>query len=109
MRAMAHTLPRFITDRHAALAALCERTPTRRLALFGSATRADFDPERSDLDFVVTFDDLPSVDDANAFFELKQGLETLFERPVDLLTSNSMRNPYLRQRVEAEQVTLYGA
>jgi predicted nucleotidyltransferase len=52
---------------------------------------------------------LPSVDDANAFFELKQGLETLFERPVDLLTSNSMRNPYLRQRVEAEQVTLYGA
>ena len=106
---MAHTLPRFITDRHAVLAALCERMHTRRLVLFGSATRADFEPERSDLDFVFTFDDLPPVDYANAFFELKQGLETLFEWPVDLLTSNSVRNPYLRQRIAAEQVVPYGA
>lgn len=106
---MAHTLPRLIADHRTALAALCERTHAKRLALFGSATRPDFEPDRSDLDFIVTFDDLPPADYSNAYFELKQGLEALFERPVDLLTPNNLRNPYLRQRAEAEQITLYGA
>lgn len=109
MQAMAHALPALITERRAALAALCERTHARRLALFGSATRPDFEPERSDLDFIVAFDDLPPADYSNAYFDLKQGLEALFERPVDLLTPSSLNNPHLRKRVEAEQIALYGA
>ncbi len=37
------------------LKALCEQHGVERLALFGSALRDDFDPEKSDLDFSVTF------------------------------------------------------
>jgi predicted nucleotidyltransferase len=32
----------------------------------------------------------------------------LFARPVDLLTPAMLQNPYLRARVEAEQLAVYG-
>ena len=38
------------------LQALCRRFHVRRLDLFGSAARGDFDPVRSDIDFLVEFD-----------------------------------------------------
>ncbi|HSI56608.1 MAG TPA: nucleotidyltransferase domain-containing protein [Ideonella sp.] len=102
-------IPGFILDKRGDVAALCRRTHARRLDLFGSATRDDFHPDRSDLDFVVAFDELPPADYSDAFFSLKEGLEALFLRPVDLLTERSLRNPYLRKRVDAERVAVYGA
>ena len=38
------------------LRAVCRRFHVRRLDLFGSAARGDFDPQRSDVDFLVEFD-----------------------------------------------------
>lgn len=102
-------LPRFILDRQGDIAALCQRHHARRLDLFGSAVRADFSAERSDLDFVVDLsEDQPPGQYAEAFFALKDGLETMFSRPVDLLTDASVVNPYLRQRINAERMTVYG-
>ena len=91
------------------VADLCRRSGARRLDAFGSVTRADFDPLRSDLDFLVEFDSTPPVAYAQAFFELKEGLEALFGRPVDLLTPSSLTNPYLRRRVIAERQTVYAS
>lgn len=102
-------LPQFVLDRRPELALLCQRHGARRLELFGSATRPDFSAEHSDLDFIVTFDELPIERAADAFFTLKDGLESMFQRPVDLLTEQALRNPFLRQRVDAERVTVYGA
>lgn len=47
-----------IIERRAEVAELCRRYKVRRLALFGSALREDFDPERRDLDFLVEFEAL---------------------------------------------------
>ncbi len=44
------------------VADLCRRTGARRLDVFGSAVRADFDPSTSDLDFVVELEDLLPAD-----------------------------------------------
>ena len=45
-----------IAEHRAEIAALCRRFGVRRLAVFGSAARgADFDPARSDVDFLVEF------------------------------------------------------
>lgn len=100
----------FITDRQAQIDELCRRVHARRLHLFGSAARPDFRPADSDLDFLVEFEqELPPAAYSQAFFSLKEGLEALFSRPVDLLTPESLRNPYLRQRIEAEQVSVYVA
>jgi predicted nucleotidyltransferase len=41
----------------AAVGELCRLYHVRRLDIFGSAVRADFDPARSDVDLLVTFDD----------------------------------------------------
>lgn len=88
---------------------LCRRYGVRRLALFGSARGPDFDPSRSDLDFVVELPDLPPAEYAEAYFSLLEALQTLFERPVDLITDVSIRNPYLRREIERTQAELYAA
>jgi uncharacterized protein len=89
------------------LEALCRRVGARRLDAFGSVVRDDFDAATSDLDFVVEFEPLAPVRYAEAYFSLKQALESLFGRPVDLVTEGSIDNPYLRRRIDAERQTLY--
>ena len=96
-----------IDQQRNAVAALCQSTGALRLAAFGSAVREDFDPEHSDLDFLVASDDLPLARYADAYFALKAGLETLFGCPVDLITDSSLANPYFRAQVTAEARTLY--
>jgi predicted nucleotidyltransferase len=79
----------------------------RRLDAFGSGVRADFDPLTSDLDFLVEFDEVPPAAYAEAYFALKEGLESLFGRPVDLVTGSSLANPYFRDRLADERKTVY--
>ena len=86
---------------------LCRRYHVRRLDLFGSATTGRFDPGRSDVDFLVAFEDLPRGAYADAYFGLRDALEQLFGRPVDLVTESSLENPYLRRRIEAERQPLF--
>ena len=90
-----------------ALAVLCRRFAVRRLDLFGSAATGRFDPARSDLDFLVSFEELPDAAYADAYFGLREGLEALFGRPVDLLTEPALQNPYLRRRIEVERRRLF--
>ncbi len=91
------------------LEALCERRGVERLALFGSALRDDFDSEKSNLDFSVTFSPMSPERHAAAYFGLLDDLEGLFGCRVDLVEIGAVRNPYLRRSVEEEQETLYAA
>lgn len=102
-------VPPLVTAKQADIAELCRLAGARSLDLFGSAVREDFDPKRSDLDFVVEFDELPPVAYADAYFSLKEGLERLFARSVDLVTDRAIRNPYFRQRLAAERQRVYVA
>ena len=60
-----------------------------------------------DLDFLVEFDDVPPATYAQAYFSLKEGLESLFGRPVDLVTSSGLENPFFRERIDAERRMVY--
>jgi uncharacterized protein len=91
------------------LTELCRCYRVRRLALFGSALREDFDPAHSDLDFVVEFEALPVGAYADAYFGLLESLQDLFGRRVDLIVSSAIRNPYFRESVERSQAVLYAA
>ena len=97
----------FILAQQDQVAELCRQTGARRLDVFGSAVRAAFSDTSSDIDFLVEFEDAAPAKYAEAYFTLKEGLERLFNRPVDLLTQAALRNPYLRSRVEAERQALY--
>ncbi len=46
-------------------------------------------------------------DYSNAFFALKEGLEGLFQRPVDLVVERAIRNPFFRRRLEEERQAVY--
>ncbi|GAA0238083.1 nucleotidyltransferase domain-containing protein [Saccharothrix mutabilis subsp. mutabilis] len=88
---------------------LCRRLGVRRLDVFGSAVGESFDPESSDVDILVEFDTRPGFDHFGSYFSLKEGLEQVFGRPVDLVNSSSIRNPYFREQVMETRETLYAA
>lgn len=91
------------------IAELCRRFHVVRLEVFGSALRSDFRPEESDLDFVVQFAPEAVAQYAEDYFGLKEGLESLLGRPVDLIAAGAIRNPYFRASVEAGKALLYAA
>jgi predicted nucleotidyltransferase len=91
------------------IAELCRAHHVRRLSVFGSAVRDDFDLERSDIDLLVEFYDLPAGRMARNYFSLANALSDLFHRPVDLVEPQALKDPHIRREVEATQATLYAA
>ena len=102
---------RDIAERRLKLAELCQRYGAIRLEVFGSAARGDdFDPARSDADFLVTFT-LAARNDLAAFVDFKDELEALLGRPVDLVERAAVeasRNYIRRRRILAEAEAVYG-
>lgn len=86
---------------------LCRKHRVQKLAIFGSATRKSFDPSTSDLDMIVEFEKMSPAEHAERYFSLLADLEDLLKKPVDLIESGPIRNPYFREAVEESQVVLY--
>ena len=87
---------------------LCRRYGVARLELFGSAASDAFDPQRSDLDFLVEFDADPSRL-FDRYFGLKEALEALYGRRIDLVTAGSLRNRYFIEAVNQSRRLVYAA
>jgi predicted nucleotidyltransferase len=98
-----------ITERRPEIAELCRRYRVRRLELFGSAVGGAFDPQRSDADFLVEFEPLADGEHADAYFGLREALESLLARPIDLVMIRAIRNPYFLQSIEPTRTLLYAA
>ena len=92
------------------IAALCREYGVVRLDLFGSAATGEFDPARSDIDFLVEY--APNADLGpwiSRFFELRQRLSDLLGHPVDLVMAGAPRNPYLIRSINKSRRLLYAA
>ncbi len=98
-----------IAEHAAELEQVCRRYQVERLDLFGSVATGQFRPEHSDLDFVVTFRPLPAGASFDPFFGMREVLERLFGRSVDLVVGSAIKNPYFRRSVEATRTPLYEA
>lgn len=99
----------FITAKHAEIIDLCRTHHVRRLSVFGSAVRDDFDPATSDVDLRIEFHPDALDDYVRNLEDLHDSLTKLFGRKVDLLSAQEIRNPRLRKIIEEAQVTLYAA
>lgn len=88
---------------------LCRQYHVSRIDLFGSAARDDFDPERSDLDFLVEYEPDAPGSALDMYFGFKESLEELFERSVDLVEEGAIRNPYLLASIDASRELIYAA
>lgn len=89
--------------------ALCRRFGVRRLEVFGSAVSGEFDSTRSDVDFLVELDPPGGMSRFEAFFGLKESLEGLLGRPVDLVDPSALDNPYFAATVQTTRQVLYAA
>ena len=98
-----------IESKKADLEIICLRFHVSRLEVFGSATTNRFDPSRSDVDLLVEFEPLGPESHANDYFGLLEALESLFDRPVDLVSAKAIRNPYFAASVNATRQTIYAA
>ena len=88
---------------------LCRKYGVRRLDVFGSVVSGRFDPNHSDVDFLVEFNNFTVHNAADRYFDLLFDLESLLDRRVDLVSDKAIRNPYFRRSVDAERVNLYAA
>ena len=98
-----------IASKRSEIISLCRQFHVSRLELFGSAVSDEFDPQRSDLDFLVEFEPLTAAAYAKAYFDFKEALERLSGRPVDLVVPSAIRNPYFRKSIEQSKALLYAA
>jgi len=97
-----------IAHRKIEFEALCERFGVRRLELFGSAAGERFN-ESSDLDFLVDFAAASPSELADRYFGLLEELEGLFGRPIDLVMTAAIKNPYFLQGIQPSRKLLYAA
>ncbi len=98
------------TSQLEAIQALCRAFQVTRLELFGSASRDDFDPDRSDIDMLVAF--APGTDLGPwmaHFFELQNQLEDVLGRKDDLVMATALRNPYLLRAINHDRHLLFAA
>ena len=98
-----------IEAKRAQLVQLCREHYVRRLEVFGSAARTDFDAASSDLDILVDLEPIAPVAYAQAYFSLKEALEALFHRPIDLVTSALVNYPYFCASLAASRESVYAA
>ena len=96
-----------LADHQPALDALCQHVGVKTLEIFGSATTARCDATQSDLDIIVTFADERFGTLADRYLTFADALEELFQRPVDLLTERSLRNPYFIAEVNRTRRKVY--
>lgn len=84
-----------------------ERHGVAELALFGSVVTGDFGPD-SDVDFLVDF--LPGRPDPfEDFCALRDDLQEIVNRDVDLVVKRAIRNPYFRESALSQAETVYVA
>lgn len=100
-------MPNVIDQHRREIDALCRRFGVARLDVFGSALGDAFDLRTSDVDFLVEFADPTALSYADDYFGLKEALEALLDRRVDLITRPSVRNPYFLGRIEATRELVY--
>ena len=98
-----------IAENRGRIAEICHRFHVARLEIFGSAVDGGFDPRHSDLDFLVTFGDVPPDERFEAFFALQRALAELFARRVDLVEAGAPRNPYFIRRLNQSRRLVYAA
>jgi len=97
-----------IKDKLKEIEQLCQIYDVKKMFVFGSVCSDRFS-ESSDLDFLITFDDISIEKYTDNYFELHKKLEELFNRKIDLLTENSLSNPYLIQSIDETKQLLYAA
>lgn len=86
---------------------LCKKYNVKSLHAFGSVCSDRFG-EGSDVDLLISFNPMDYGEYADNYFDIAEKFEELFQRRVDLITDNSLSNPYFIESVNKTKVKIYG-
>jgi uncharacterized protein len=93
-----------------AIRALAKEYDVARLEVFGSATTDEFDPIRSDIDFLIEYKPGTKLGPwLTRYFELQERLEALLGRPVDLVMTGALEKPRFQRLANETRRLLYAA
>ncbi|MCK9205894.1 MAG: nucleotidyltransferase domain-containing protein [Salinivirgaceae bacterium] len=88
------------------ITALCEKHKVKELYVFGSVLTDKFN-ESSDIDLLIQFQQVELMDYFDNYMDLKEKLEKILNRPVDLLENQAIKNPIFRQILDREKKLFY--
>jgi predicted nucleotidyltransferase len=94
-----------------AVAEVCRKYGVSELAVFGSALREDFDPQRSDVDFLVRFIDNDAGDWGHKYMDMEEELAAILRRKVDVVSWRGVEqstNPVRRGHILKHARLVYG-
>lgn len=101
-------MQRLIEDNAAELRELCKIYDVKTMYIFGSACTDRFNYS-SDIDILISFKNISIEKYTDNYFDLHHKLQELFGRKVDLVTENSLSNPYFIESIEETKQLLYAA
>ena len=90
-----------------AIAQFCQRWNIVEFALFGSVLRDDFRSD-SDVDVLVTYEPSHRITFAH-LLSMQEEIEHLFNRCVDLVEKNRLKNPYRRSNILKTYRVIYAS
>jgi len=86
---------------------ICKEHKVYRLYVFGSFISGEISDE-SDIDLLLSFLDNISVEEyTDNYFKLHYIFENLFNRPIDLVTENSLSNHFFINSLENTKTLIY--
>ena len=85
----------------------CQINKVKSLFAFGSVTRNEL-KAKSDIDLIVEIIEPDPLSYSDYYFDLKEKLEKVFNRPIDLLEAKAIRNPFLKAEIDRTKVLIYG-
>lgn len=86
---------------------LCKKHKVASLHIFGSATGTKFN-ENSDIDFLVAFNPINLSEYFSNYISLKDSLKKLFNREIDLVEEQTLKNPILINSINKNKELIYG-
>ena len=107
---MQKILPLILNEKLSIIEELCRKYKVKNLWVFGSVLRNDF-RKTSDIDFLVSFDEVNMTvrEYLDYLFFLKKDLENLFQRKVDLIEYEALKNPYMIEEIDnTKKLIFYG-
>lgn len=96
-----------IQYRMAEFLSLCKTHNVKKLYAFGSSVTNQFDEDSSDIDLLIEIDADDPIERGESLISIWDKFEQFFQRKVDLLTDNSIKNPILRKNIDATKVLIY--
>jgi predicted nucleotidyltransferase len=85
---------------------LCRSHKVKKLYAFGSVVNGNF-TDKSDVDLLVEIDENDPLNRGELLLSIWNEFEQYFNRKVDLLTFNTLRNPYLKENINNTKRLIY--